>query len=345
MASMRRTTAISFASALALGCSPTESLDAALPLDAGRDAAAIDARGADAVPLDDVFVEDAFVTSDAVLPIDAHVVDGASGDGGFLTSVSCPDFMGLPMEGVTLSGTLPEGLRIGPDCSVYVTLANHVYRVAQGSGAITDFATRPTGDFQGVEFGPGDRMYVTDRTTNSVLRFVASTGAFVDVFANTTLDGPNTPRFGPDGHLYVSNRNTANVVSFAADGTALGEFATHAMLASPEGISFGPDGHLYVAARIQSVVMRFDGTTGAFLSQIMPSGTTFQSPENIAFTSDGSLWIASRDAREILRFDAYTGVEIERFDTLATEEPIGMDVAADRLVVGMRGTGRVLVFH
>ena len=350
--------------ASALGCDPTESLDAALPLDAGQDSPSLDARmdddaratsdahtdddasaTADASTTDDAPLTDDAPTDDAFVAADAHASPDAPGDGGFLTSLSCPDFLGLPIEGATLPGVLPEGVRIGPDCSVYVALANHVYRVAQGSGAVTDFATRPTGDFQGVEFGPGDRMYVTDRTTDSVLRFVASSGVFVDVFASTTLDGPNTPRFGPDGRLYVSNRNTGNVVRFAPDGAALGEFATHPLLASPEGISFGPDGNLYVAARIHSVVMRFDGTTGALLTQITPSGAGFMAPENLAFTSDGSLWIASRDAREILRFDAYTGVEIERFATLATEEPIGMDVAADHLVVGMRGTGRVVVFR
>lgn len=343
----RRTSLASLALAtFALGCSPSESIDAALPHDGGTDAVDAFAIDDDAYAIDD----DAFVIDDdafdaTVVERDAHAVADAVSDGGFRTSLSCPDFMGLPAAGVTLPGASPEGVRIGPDCSVYVAMGDTIHRLEQGTGGLSAFATRASSDFQGIEFGADGRMYVTDRVTNSVLRFDATTGAYVDVFASTTLDGPNTPRFGPDGRLYVSCRNTANVVRFEPDGTALGEFATHTLLESPEGISFGPDGHLYVAARIQSVVMRFDGTTGAFLSQVTPTGAPFQAPENIAFTSDGSLWIASRDAREILRFDAYTGIEIERFPTLATEEPIGMDVAADQLVVGMRGTGRVLVFR
>ena len=221
----------------------------------------------------------------------------------------------------------------------------NVYRIEEGTGAITTFSTRTGADLQGIEMGSDGRMYVTDRLSNSVLRFDLATGAFVDVFASTGLDGPNTPRFGPDGRLYVSCRNTADVVRFETDGTIVGPFATHPLHGSPEGLSFGPDGNLYVAARTNSVVMRFSGTTGAFLDQIVATGAPFMAPENIAFGADGSLWIASRDTNEVFRFDVYTRTELERLPTLPTERPIGMEIVAGHLVVGMRGTGRVVVMR
>ncbi|MFO0714878.1 MAG: NHL repeat-containing protein [Sandaracinus sp.] len=336
------------------GCSPTSSIDASLDPDAGTDAFVIE----DALAPRDAFTaDDAFTGLDAAMDLDAPsdldapaetdaftAPDASSGDGGFLTSLACPAWLGLPGDEVTLPNPSPEGIRLGPDCGLYVAAADTIYRIEEGTGAITAFSTRTGADLQGVEMGTDGRMYVTDRVTNSVLRFDLATGAFVDVFASTGLDGPNTPRFGPDGRLYVSCRNTANVVRFEADGTLVGEFATHALLASPEGISFGPDRNLYVAARIDSVVMRFDGATGAFLDQITAT-PAFMAPENIAFAPDGSLWIASRDTREVLRFDAHTRVELERLPTLATERPVGMEIVAGHLVVGMRGTGRVVVMR
>lgn len=266
-------------------------------------------------------------------------------DAGFPTAISCPGWLGIPTGGVTLASTSPEGVRVGPDCSLYVSLGDTVYRIAQGTGAITAFATQPAAGtgFQGLDFGPDGNLYVAARGSgNVILRFDGTTGAFIDVFADMGIDGPNTPRFGPDGNLYVSCRNTDNVVRFSPSGALLGEFATHALLGSPEGISFGPDGHLYVAARTQSVVMRFNGSTGAFMDQIVPT-PDFSAPEGLGFTSDGNLWVASRDTSEVIRFDGITFAELARYALPPGEEPIGLEVVDDQVVVSLRGTGRVTV--
>lgn len=266
-------------------------------------------------------------------------------DQGFPTAISCPDWLGLPSGGVTLAGTSPEGLRVGPDCALYVSLSDTVYRIAEGTGAITAFATQPTAGtgFQGLDFGPDGNLYVAARGSgNVILRFDGSTGAFIDVFANMGIDGPNTPRFGPDGNLYVSARNTGNVIRFSPAGVPLGAFATHPQLGSPEGLSFGPDGHLYVAARTNSVVMRFNGTTGAFMDEITVT-PAFSAPEGIGFATDGSLWIASRDTSEVIHVNGQTLTEIERFSLPANEEPIGLEIVADNVVVSLRGTGRVTI--
>jgi streptogramin lyase len=321
---------LSIAALLGVACTPQQSIDASAVVDAYTS------------------VVDAYTPVDA--GIDAHEVPDAGidalGDGGFRTARVCPMWRGLPSGGVTLGGTntSPEGLRVGPDCALYVASNDTVFRIAEGSGEVTSFASNPAmaADLQGIEFGPDGALYVAARTQNVIVRFNGTTGAFIDIFTSTGLDGPNTPRFGPDGRLYVSCRNTTTVVRIEPTGGAATLFATHPQLGSPEGISFGPDGNLYVAARTNSFVARFDGVTGAFLDQITAT-PAFMAPEGIAFDPDGSLWIANRDTSEVLRFDASTRVQLERLATPPTEQPIGLEVVNGQLVVGMRGTGRITV--
>lgn len=307
-------------------------------------------QGADQGPPDQA--ADAMAPDDQSTAVDQALdaggdlsVDAGPVDSGFPTAIACPGWLGLPAGGVIPSGTSPEGVRVGPDCALYVAHGDTIHRIEQGTGAVTAFASEPTAGtgFQGLDFGPDGNLYVAARGSgNVILRFDGTTGAFIDIFADMGIDGPNTPRFGPDGSLFVTCRNTANVVRFGSDGTLLGEFATDALLGSPEGLSFGPDGHLYVAARLSSVVMRFHGVTGALLDQVTAT-PAFMAPEGIGFASDGSFYVASRDTGEVIHFNGLTLAEIERFSLPMGEQPIGLEVVDDQVVVSLRGTGRVTV--
>jgi streptogramin lyase len=68
-------------------------------------------------------------------------------------------------------------------------------------------------------FGPDGNLYISGGTFGGnlgVRRYHPTTGAFIDVFANTGSDlyVPIGIAFGPDNHLYVSNQNAANVMRF-----------------------------------------------------------------------------------------------------------------------------------
>ena len=138
------------------GCSPQQSIDAnSVTLDGGVDAFALaDAPIPDGgIDAPDTFIPDAGI--DAFEPPDARA--DASSDGGFITSIACPGWLGLPAGGVLLGGTntSPEGLRVGPDCALYVASGNAVLRIEQGTGAITTFASSAmAADLQGLDFGP-----------------------------------------------------------------------------------------------------------------------------------------------------------------------------------------------
>src|SRR5262249_56910672 len=53
-------------------------------------------------------------------------------------------------------------------------------------------------------------------------------------------------------------------------------------LAKPAGMLFGPDGNLYVVSINTDSVARFDGTTGDFIDDFIPSGSggVFPPPGN-----------------------------------------------------------------
>ena len=68
-----------------------------------------------------------------------------------------------------------------------------------------------------VEFHSDGNLYVSSAPGNSVLRYDASSGGFVDAFVtpgNGGLDEPHGFTFGIDGNLYVTSQGTDEVLRF-----------------------------------------------------------------------------------------------------------------------------------
>src|SRR5262249_34924329 len=86
-------------------------------------------------------------------------------------------------------------------------------------------------------------------------------------------------------------------------------------LAASTGLVFGPDGNLYVSTQAHTVV-RYDGTTGAFLSTFVTanSGPLF-APGAITFGPGAILYVTtySGPSSSIRRYTSMTGSFIDKF--------------------------------
>src|SRR5438477_3589618 len=101
-----------------------------------------------------------------------------------------------------------DGMEFGRDGELYYTAGSTInkYDVQTGTN-LGVFASG--GGLQGardLRFGPDGNLYVSDITSNNVLRYNGATGAFMDIFASGSgLAGPTDLRFGPDGNLYIAS--------------------------------------------------------------------------------------------------------------------------------------------
>src|SRR5262249_12337146 len=128
-------------------------------------------------------------------------------------------------------------------------------------------------------------LLVGDYDGNSVLRYNAATGAFVDEFVPKHSGGLNQPQgmvFGPDHNLYVVSGELSGSAQQRAvlrydgnSGAPLGTFADSAHLDNPHSLIFGPDGNLYVGDNYStgSHVARYDGQSGTYLGDFVPPNT------------------------------------------------------------------------
>src|SRR5262249_6718494 len=141
--------------------------------------------------------------------------------------------------------------------------------------------------------------------------FNGSTGAFLDTFVAPSsggMIGPHAIAFGPDANLYVADSDSNAVLRYQGpSGTSPGAplpsagqtgatfvAAGSGGLTGPFELAFGPDGNLYVNNTANALaVLRFDGTTGAFLSTYVAQGSGgMVAPRGLAFDQEGRLYVA-----------------------------------------------------
>ena len=203
-----------------------------------------------------------------------------------------------------------------------------VLRYDQTTGAFLGaYATGLPGDRPlGLTFGPDSNLYVGMNNfgppfQSFVRRFDGGTGALIDTFASGGgLLSPSHLVFGPDGNLFVASFGglapNSRVIRYnGVTGAYMDDFVPIGSggLSGAEGLIFGPDGNLYVTSRVTNQVLRYDGSTGAFLGVFASGGNN--GPIDLVFGPDDNLYVLDSTAGllNILRFDGVTGASLGVF--------------------------------
>ena len=182
---------------------------------------------------------------------------------------------------------------------------------------------------------------------SGVHRYDFDTGAFLGLVGNVL--NPLGMVHGPDGHLYVTEEATNKVLRF--DGTTLAfldEFVfddpgtpedENGPLRAPTGVLFGEDGHLYVASFNNDRILRFDGSSGAFLDTFVTGGLgNLNGPDaGMTFGPDGHLYVPSFFNHRVLKYDGSSGAFLGPF------VPNGLGGLRNPRTVVFRSDGTALV--
>ena len=171
-------------------------------------------------------------------------------------------------------------------------------------------------------------LFVSDIPSATIWRFDATTGAPLSTFASGgPLIAPVGLTFGPGGDLFVSDFGSDSILRYSLDGTFLGVFAN---VSFPIMGAFGPDGNFYVSSAGDNAVEKFDGVTGAFISQVVPTDTLMET-DGIRFGPDGYLYVADSLSNTITRY-ALDGTPLGTF--ISGPELDGVS----NLIFGLDGT-------
>jgi streptogramin lyase len=198
---------------------------------------------------------------------------------------------------------------------------------------------------EGLVFGPAGNLYVDSFSSNSVLRYSAS-GAFISSFVSPGsggLDGPHGLVFGPDGNLYVIynpgteppdiatpsgvNRYSGSTGMFTSDFVAAGQLSR-----ADHGV-FGPDGNFYVINGDDNSVLRYNGSSGAFMGTFISSDSGgLDGPIDLVFGPDGNLYVTSYLTNSVLRYNGSTGAFMDDFVSCGSggiDGPFGLTFGPD----------------
>src|SRR5205085_7993505 len=108
----------------------------------------------------------------------------------------------------------------------------------------------------------------------------------------------------------------------------------------------GPDGDWYVSSGNTNQVLRYGGTTGAFLGVFVAAGSGgLNNPRALTFGPDGNLYVSSSASNAVLRYSGQTGAFLGAFVPAGSgglAGPAELLFSAGSLYVARQNTTEVL---
>jgi hypothetical protein len=150
------------------------------------------------------------------------------------------------------------------------------------TGIIDEFLPSSSGvtGGKGLIFDSAGNLLVSTSDGSSVLRFQGPNGA---------SPGAPLPAPGQTGAVFVPP-------------------GSGGLNSAQGGLTFGPDGNLYVGSFNTNSVLRYNGTTGAYIGTFVPAGSGgLSGPAYLAFRPDGFLYVSSQNDGAVYRYNATTG--------------------------------------
>ncbi|MCA9278029.1 MAG: hypothetical protein H6815_04485 [Phycisphaeraceae bacterium] len=140
-------------------------------------------------------------------------------------------------------------------------------------------------------------FFLTDRSSDAVLRYDGTTGAFIDAFVPSGsggLDRPVNLVFGPDGNLYVVNFGPGNIKRFDGQTGAFIDtfFSDTFYLEEPVTMLF-TNGFAYVLGNDTQNLVELNATTGAYIRQI--GAGTMRYAHDMVLSPTGTLFVATEN--------------------------------------------------
>jgi DNA-binding beta-propeller fold protein YncE len=224
----------------------------------------------------------------------------------------------------------------------------------------SDSGPASSSESSGTESGTGGpdtglELLVCSFVADAVHRFDLDDGSFLgDLEPARDLDGALGIVVGPDDAIYVASEESNMVLRYAGAGLErfiwddpATDFDETGGLLGPGAVLFGEDGQLYVSSFDSDAILRYDGSTGAFDTLFVPSGSGgLDGPDaGMVFGPDGNLYVPGFHSNTIARFDAATGNSLGDFTpTDMLDQPRTLVFEGDHLYVTNEGSSEVLRF-
>jgi sugar lactone lactonase YvrE len=218
--------------------------------------------------------------------------------------------------------------------------------------AATGVATRTIGSAAvglngplGVAIDTQGRIYVANKTSGRILRFILATGAIDNSF-NVACAGCTDILIGPDGNVWALTGN--QVRRFTPAGLDLGNYLVGGTLKEAYEMEIGPDGKLYICDwapnhTTERNVKRYLAS-GSFERVFIANGGTPQlrRPNGIVWDASSNVYVSDAENNRIVRFNS-TGSYLSIYATTgAGTAPSRLKFGPDgNLYVNCSGTGNV----